>query len=76
MEKVIEDVKAEIARQDAIWGKQTHPGFKWACLLTEEMGEFAKAILEKDILHAREEIIQVAALAAQVADAIDREITQ
>lgn len=74
MDKIFEDIKAEIARQNHLWGEQSHPGYKWCCILVEEIGELCQAILKEDILHAREEVIQVAAVAAQVAKAIDREI--
>lgn len=74
MEQVIKDIQEEIARQNAKWGDQSHPGFKWCAILMEEVGEACQAILEKDINHAREEFVQVSAVAAQIVAAIDREM--
>lgn len=73
MDQIYEDVDAEIQRQNHIWGEPRHLGHKWNSILVEEVGEFAKALLEQDIVHAREEIIQVAAVAMQIANAIDEE---
>lgn len=66
------DVADEIDRQDTKWGdKRSLPSPMWATILMEEVGEFAKECLEKNPERAREEIIQVAALAVQIAKAID-----
>lgn len=49
----------------------------WLPILTEELGEVARAICDEDPLeHLREELIQVAAMAAAWADSCDREIAQ
>lgn len=73
MDNVFKDVSTEIDRQDHIWGKERHLGYKWNTILMEEVGEFSQAILQGDIVHAREEIIQIAAVAMQIANAIDQE---
>lgn len=73
MDNVFEDVRTEISRQNHLWGEQRHLGHKWNSILVEEVGEFAKALLDMDIVHAREEIVQIAAVAMQIAHAIDTE---
>lgn len=65
------EVAREMERQDAKFGSQRkHSDLLWLAILTEEVGESAKAILENSNL--REELIQVAAVAVQWVNAIDR----
>lgn len=69
---ITHDVVAEIVRQNEKWGGQRElPSTLWATILMEEVGEVAKAILEKDNTNAREELVQCAALCYQVIEAID-----
>ncbi len=44
--KIIADITAERARQDAKFGEQNHPPQDWLAILMEEVGEFAKAHME------------------------------
>jgi NTP pyrophosphatase (non-canonical NTP hydrolase) len=73
------DVWAERQQQLKQWGacKDYHP-FTWLAILTEEVGEVARAALEtqfdgKDRVHIREEAIQVAAVAIAMVEALDAE---
>ena len=56
-------VRDERIRQDKKWGEQNHRDSTWLAILVEEVGEAAKAILEKDGDDLEKEIIQVAAVA-------------
>lgn len=59
-------------RQDAKWGDQRKlPSDLWCTILMEEVGEFAHACLEKDVENAKEEAVQVAALAVQILKSIE-----
>lgn len=47
MSAVISDIIRERARQDRKWGIQDHSDLTWLGILTEELGELAKAIIEQ-----------------------------
>jgi NTP pyrophosphatase (non-canonical NTP hydrolase) len=65
-EDVLQEVLAEMARQDAKWGDQRQlPSLKWIAILGEEYGEVCKAVLEEDRVGYRMELVQVAAVAIQ-----------
>lgn len=68
--RVLLDVMAERARQELLWpdgtcAHMTARGEDLACLsvLTEEVGEVARALNEDDGPALREELVQVAAVA-------------
>lgn len=63
---------AEMVSQDFKWGadRNLEPLF-WNAILGEEVGEVSKAILENDP-NLRNELIQVAAVAMQWVECIDR----
>ncbi len=69
-------VDAERLRQDRKWGRApgvwtNDAGIKLA-VLVEEVGEVARAVLERsDLGHLREELIQVAAVAVAWAECVD-----
>jgi len=66
------DVKDERGRQDAKWGSQRDlPDRTWLAILVEEVGEVAKAMLEHDDEGLKKEIVQVAAVAVAMIEAID-----
>ena len=45
---ILTEIKMERRRQEAKWGtRSNHPGL-WLIILTEEVGEVARAILERD----------------------------
>lgn len=68
---VLEKVLAERERQDAMYGNQSgHSDEYWNVIATEENGEVARAIWEKDNDHMYEEIIQACAVYFAWAEAI------
>lgn len=76
--KAIGSVIAEMNRQDEKWGadRNQHP-FVWQTILSEEVGEFSQAILHDEFGGhksgtAREEMVQVAAVALQIIEYYDR----
>lgn len=76
---VIREVIAERARQDELWGIQDHDPYLWLAILTEEVGEVARALLDateehRDVVGYREELIQVAAVAVAMVEAWDRRL--
>jgi NTP pyrophosphatase (non-canonical NTP hydrolase) len=72
MQEVLFEVEKERARQDKLWGSQrdftTH---QWLAILMEEVGEVARAALSHDRDNWYEELIQVAAVAVQMAEHLD-----
>ena len=52
------EVLMERDRQMKKWGLQTHPPGTWFMILIEEIGEAAKDFLHRDLVGAREELIQ------------------
>ncbi|WP_237386175.1 MazG-like family protein [Xenorhabdus sp. Sc-CR9] len=74
----IRDVLTEMNRQDEKWGADRNLSpFVWQAILSEEVGEFAQAILHDEYggEHAgtaRAEMVQVAAVALQVIEMYDR----
>lgn len=80
LENVIDDIKMERSLQDEKWGVQFHNIGWWMTILGEEFGETCEAALdfhfneddkEQNRAHLREELIQVAAVAVAVCEAID-----
>lgn len=68
----LEDVRTEMFRQDGKWGAQrSHTLDHWNTILSEETGELAEAILEDNLDAVRKEAVQVAAVAAQIIEALD-----
>lgn len=69
----IDDVLVEILRQDELWGEnRIQNAFVWNAILTEEVGEVAKEVLERNQGKLRAELIQVAAAAINWIKALDR----
>jgi NTP pyrophosphatase (non-canonical NTP hydrolase) len=72
---VLSEVLDERTRQDKKWGEQSHGGDTWLVILMEEVGELAQATLKTRFGgkgNAREEAIQVAAVAVAIVEALDR----
>ena len=73
------DVMEERRRQHREWGEQALSGAEWLAVLMEEVGEAARAVLRQrvvgdgDVRQLREELVQVAAVAVQWVEALDRE---
>lgn len=64
-------VEVERAAQDEKWGEQHHSMPEWACILAEEMGEFAKEAgewhwREGDGLKLANELVQCAAVCQSI----------
>jgi NTP pyrophosphatase (non-canonical NTP hydrolase) len=73
------DVVRERERQDDKWGQQDHDNILWSAILVEEVGEFAQEALTERFGasgnghgDAREELVQIAAVAVAAIEAIDR----
>ena len=65
-------VRAERARQDARYGPAADRGYspyQWLAVLTEEVGEVAKAINDCDTVNLQEELVHVAAVAIAFTEA-------
>ncbi len=81
MNNVFEEIGNERLRQDRKWGVQNHNPVEWIAVLTEEVGEAAKAALEAHLSHNenglsgyRKELIQIAAVAVAMVECYDRNL--
>jgi len=63
-------ILAERRRQDEKWGEQNHDDLRWLAILTEEVGELAKCIVEGKGGVA--ELVHVAAVSAAWIEAVGR----
>lgn len=45
---IMSDIMEERKRQESKWGEQTHNSERWHTILSEEVGEVARAILDND----------------------------
>jgi len=81
-DRIYRDIDAERDRQEARFGPQFHSWPVWSTILNEECGEVAQASLhahwgdrfvadDPRLMHLREELIQVAAVAVQMVEKID-----
>jgi NTP pyrophosphatase (non-canonical NTP hydrolase) len=77
---VLEDVKEERIRQDLKFGIQRHSMGKWLQILVEEVGEVAQAMQQGEIQSKDTdaddlytELIQVAAVAVEIAEQVAEE---
>ena len=68
----MEEILAEREKQDQKWGEQNHDTQMWLTILVEEIGEVAKAILEKDDIGYRKELVQVGAVALAALQSFER----
>jgi hypothetical protein len=66
------EIIEERINQDEKWGQQNYPPCKFLTILGEEYGEACKAALEAKYEEYREELVQVAAVAVQMIEALDR----
>jgi len=69
---VLEKIGDERRRQDEKWGEQNHHPLYWMAILQEEVGEAAKALVEKKLDEYRTELIQCAAVAMAAIESLDR----
>lgn len=77
LDGVLEEIWRERQRQDAKWGEQNHSDELWLAIVTEELGEASKAILEQRfgggvLDDIRVELLQAAAVMAAWLEAFDR----
>ena len=75
LDSVISLITQECDRQDKLWGKQRHDDFVWLAIISEEVGEAAKAIMHNQFDGEAKgtlptELIQIAAVAVQWLTAI------
>jgi NTP pyrophosphatase (non-canonical NTP hydrolase) len=68
----IDEIKKERLKQDNRWGVQNHPLEFWALIIMEEVGEFCEALLMRRYENAREELIQITAVAIAAMEAYER----
>ena len=80
--RAFQEIAIERAAQDAKWGVSVERNLDWGtwlAILTEEVGEFARAILNDDIPERQnpktrlKEIIQVAAVATAILEVVQHE---
>jgi NTP pyrophosphatase (non-canonical NTP hydrolase) len=85
MKNILKEIEDERIRQTDKWGEQNHDPFKWCVIIGEELGEVNRAVCdayhwtipEKGFVptalqNYREELIQVAAVAVQMIECLDR----
>lgn len=65
-------IAEERLAQQKKWGTQNHLATYWAGILGEEFGEVCRCIIEGDFAAARNELIQVAAVAVAFYESLDR----
>jgi NTP pyrophosphatase (non-canonical NTP hydrolase) len=74
---VLDEVTAEPTRQDERWGQQNHDPFHYLSILTEGVGECARACNEwwgrkpEHLAELREELVQTAAVAVAFVECLD-----
>lgn len=64
-------IKEDINQREK-WGEQEHSIEEWFVILSEEVGEMAKAITEKSYISLVDEAIQVSTLALKIAYMMER----
>jgi len=70
---ILLEVLSERERQDAKWSDHRVLDQRtWITVLVEELGEVARANLEKDPANYREELLQLAAVAVAAIESLDR----
>ena len=75
LNRILTEVQQRRAQQDEKWGyPQVHTLQDWFCILGEEVGEAAKAIIEHQ--DVRSEILDVAAVAVAIIQHIDADETE
>lgn len=61
--KILTRIVHERERQGVLWGDRRTPAIQWVALLTEELGEVAKAVMEGDVASYEAELVHLAAVA-------------
>jgi NTP pyrophosphatase (non-canonical NTP hydrolase) len=70
--RLLLEIENERVRQDKKWGVQNHNPDYWMVILLEEVGEAAKAILERDWPGYCNELIEAAAVAVAAVESLHR----
>ena len=78
MNKALEAIMLERAKQIAKWGEQNHPSYTWLAILVEEVGELGQAMLHTEFGgyakgKVKTEAIHVAAVALQFVEYLIRQ---
>lgn len=50
-EYIFQEIQQELANQKKKWGEQNHKGIEWIAILTEEVGEASKEIVDYHFKH-------------------------
>ncbi len=59
---ILDDIEKEMARQEEKWGLPDHHPERWLAIITEEVGEVARAAIVTDFAQMQLELVQVAAV--------------
>lgn len=62
-------IQAEVARQKGKWGTPNHHMGMWAVIMSEELGEIARASLEHNDAAFLQEAVQLAAVCVSAIEA-------
>ncbi len=73
MSEFFSDIRKERDRQEFLFNGRRNSLLKWMCILSEEHGEVAMAILDRDDENMYEELVQVAAVAVAWGEQLIRE---
>ena len=68
-----ESVSLELERQRLKWGRQDHWADHWYLIVSEEFGEIAKALTERNADQAQTEIVETIACLVQLWAAVGQE---
>lgn len=66
-------VSKERERQLDKWGQQSHDAPIWFAILSEEVGEVAKAILENNADECMDELVQIVAVIETWVESLEQE---
>ncbi len=74
---IFNEIHQERKAQDEKWGEQNHSPENWLSILMEEVGEVARAMIEKKFNikekgNYREELVQCAAVLVSMVECFDR----
>ena len=68
---LMDAVYEEIDRQIAKWGAREYPPDRWFVIASEEWGEVAQALVERDAAAAQAEIVQTIACLVRLSAALE-----
>ena len=70
--RILTDILIEREKQDEKWGIQNYGSDHWLTILTEEVGEVARAILKDADLEIQEELVHVITVGIAWLECIER----